>query len=92
LENQGVTQPLIVLAAVLVDIMMDFVEGFPRVNDKSVVLTVVDRFSKYAHFILIGHPYMVMLVTWAFFNNIIRLHHVPNSIVRDRDLIFMSRF
>jgi hypothetical protein len=36
---------------------MDIVEGFPRVNGKSVVLTVVDHFSKYAHFIVLDHPY-----------------------------------
>jgi hypothetical protein len=29
---------------------MDFVEGFPCINDKSVILAVVDRFSKYTHF------------------------------------------
>lgn len=36
---------------------MDFIKGLPKVNDKSVILTVVDRFSKYAHFITLGHPY-----------------------------------
>jgi hypothetical protein len=53
---------------------MDFVEGFLRVHGKSVVLTVVDRFSKYAHFITLGHPYTVTLVAHAFFAEIMRLH------------------
>jgi hypothetical protein len=35
---------------------MDFIEGFPKVGVKSVILTVVDRFSKFAHFIALGHP------------------------------------
>jgi hypothetical protein len=34
-----------------------------------VVLTVVNRFSKYAHFIALGHPYTVTLVAQAFFDN-----------------------
>jgi hypothetical protein len=34
---------------------MDFVEGFPCINDKSIILTVVDRFLKYAHFITLGY-------------------------------------
>jgi hypothetical protein len=50
------------------DITMDFVEGFPKVGGKSVVLTVVHRMSKYAHFITLGHPYSATSVTKAFFD------------------------
>jgi hypothetical protein len=50
---------------------MDFVEAFPRLHSKSVVLTVVDRFSKYMHFIALGHPYTVTSVARAFFNTIV---------------------
>ena len=42
---------------VWVDISMDFIKGLPQVAGKSVILTVVDRFSKYTHFIPLGHPY-----------------------------------
>lgn len=31
-------------------------EGFPKVGGKPVIFTLVDRFSKYAHFIALGHP------------------------------------
>jgi hypothetical protein len=62
------------------------------VGDKSVVLTVVDRFSKYAHFIPLGHPYTDALVAKAFFEGIVRLHGFPCSIVSDRDTVFTSTF
>lgn len=66
------------------DIALDFIKGLSCVHDKSVILTVVDRFSKYAHFIALSHPYTATMVTTAFFDAIIRL---PNSIVSDRDPI-----
>ena len=71
---------------------MDFIEAFPKVGGKSVVLTVVDRFSKYAHFIPLGHPYSAASVARAFFDGIVRLHGFPCSIVSDRDTVFTSAF
>ena len=67
---------------------MDFVEALPKVHGKSVILIVVDRFSKYAHFIPLGHPYTASSVARAFFNDIVRLHGFPESIVSDRDPVF----
>jgi hypothetical protein len=58
------------------------------VAGKSVILTVVDRFSKYAHFIPLGHPYTAASVARAFFDGIVRLHGFPSSIVSDRDPVF----
>jgi hypothetical protein len=69
---------------------MDFVEGFPKVGGKSVVITVVDRFSKMAHFIPLSHPCTAMSVAQAFFDNVVKLHGLPCSIVSDRDPVFTS--
>lgn len=85
-------QPLTVPSEVWSDISMDFVEGFPRAGGKTVVLTMVDRFSKYAHFIAIRHPYTASSVARAFFDDIVRLHGLPCSIVSDHDTIFTSLF
>jgi hypothetical protein len=70
------------------DIALDFVEGLPRVHGKSVILTVVDRFSKKAHFLALSHPYTAATITKAFFEGVIRLHGFPTSIVNDRDPVF----
>jgi hypothetical protein len=86
----GLLQPLAVPTDVWRDIALDFIEGFPKVGDKSVILTVVDRFSKYAHFITLGHPYSATTVAKAFFDTIVRLHSVSESIVSDRDPVFTS--
>jgi hypothetical protein len=83
-----VLQPLEVPSQVWANISMDFIEGLPKVGGKSVILTVVDRFSKYAHFIALGHPYTATSVARAFFDVIIRLHGFPVLIVSDRDPVF----
>ncbi|KAG2600896.1 hypothetical protein PVAP13_5KG555500 [Panicum virgatum] len=72
--------PLDVPSMVWSDISIDFVEGFPRVGGKSVVLTVVDRLSKMVHFVPLGHPYTALTVAQAFFDNIVKLHGFPSSI------------
>lgn len=71
---------------------MDFVEGFPKVGEKSIILTMVDRFSKFVHFIACGHPYSTTSVAHAFFDNIVGLHGFPCSIISGQDPIFKSTF
>ena len=88
LQPARLLQPLDVPSQVWVDISMDFIEGLPKVGGKSVILTVVDCFSKYVHFIALGHPYTAASVARAFFDGIVRLHGFPSSIVSDRDPVF----
>jgi hypothetical protein len=68
------------------------VEMLPRVCGKSVILTVVDHFSKYCHFISLAHPYSTESVVHAFFTDIVHLHGMPQSMVSNRDPVFTSTF
>jgi hypothetical protein len=92
LHPAGLLQPLPVPSMVWSDILMDFIERFPKVGGKSVILTVVGRFSKFAHFITLGHPYSATSVAQAFFEEVVWLHGFPCSIVNDRDPVFTSSF
>jgi len=70
---------------------MDFIEGLPNSHNKTVILVVIDKFSKYAHFIPMSHPYTALQVAQAFLNQVYKLHGLPSAIVSDRDRVFTSR-
>ena len=71
---------------------MDFVEGLPKSRGKDVVMVVVDRLTKYSHFIPLTHPFNVSTVATAYMDNVFKLHGNPMTIVSDKGATFTSKF
>ena len=69
---------------------MDFIEGLPKSYGKDVIMVVVDRLTKYAHFMALKHPYSAVVVAQLFLDNVYKLHGMPASIISDQDSIFIS--
>lgn len=57
LASPGLIQLLPIPSNVWLDISMDFIDGLPISFGKSVILVVLDRLSKAAHFVALEHRY-----------------------------------
>ena len=71
---------------------MDFILGLPKSKGYDAMLVVVDRLSKYNHFILLKHPYTAKSIADIFVREVICDHGIPTSIVSDCDPLFLSHF
>jgi len=71
---------------------MDFIEGLPKSKQYSIIMVIADRHTKFAHFIPARHPYTAISIAKLFLDNIVKLHGMPQSIISDRDPIFVSSF
>ena len=71
---------------------MDFITGLPKSEGKSVIMVVVDKLTKYAHFCALSHPFKANRVSTAFMETIQNLHVNPKNIVSARYPIFTIKF
>lgn len=88
----GLLQPILLPTATWEKVTMDFIEGLTRSNGKEVIMVVVDRLSKYSHFMALSHPFLALQVAQCYLDNVYKLHRFPKTVIFDRDKIFLSKF
>jgi hypothetical protein len=87
-KSPGLLQPLPVPSKPWAIVSLDFIEGLPKSQSYDSILVVVDKFSKYAHFIPLAHPYTALTIAQLYFNHIYKLHGLPEALISDRDRVF----
>jgi hypothetical protein len=87
----GLLQPLPILDMTWQHIIMDFIEALPKSEGHDTILVVVDKLTKYAHFISLAHPFSTRTIVQLFLDNVFKLHGLPLAIITDRDRIFTSQ-
>lgn len=88
----GLLQPLLIPKQASIDKSMNFIEGQPNSQGFDFILVVVNRFSKYNHFIALKHPFNATHVAQLFFwimctsfgNQVATLHCISTLKLMDR--------
>jgi transposase InsO family protein len=90
-KDPGLLQPVQIPSSAWHIISMDFIEGLLSSGGFNAILVVVDKFTKYGHFLALKHPFTALSVAKLFLAHVYKLHGLPQSIISDRDRIFLSR-
>ena len=91
-KEAGLLQPLHILKSPWISVSMDFITGMPKVKGMGSVCVVVDRFSKYAMFMVAPSTCTVEVVANLFYRNVVKYFDLPEDIMSDRDSRFIGWF
>ncbi|MCO5610121.1 hypothetical protein L7F22_064356 [Adiantum nelumboides] len=93
-KQPGLLQPLPILDSPWESISMDFIFGLPKsIHGNIGIWTIVDRFSKQAHFIPVNKKTIkAHQMATLFISQVFKYHGLPTSIVSDRDPRMTSFF
>jgi hypothetical protein len=92
IKTPSLLQPLSIPSQRWEEVSMDFIISLLKFKGKSVIMVIVDRLTKYAHFCALSHPFKASTVSTAFMETFQKLHGNPKIIVSDRDPIFTRHF
>ena len=88
----GLLKPLEIPARHWSHVSMDFIGPLPKSNGYNAITVVVDKLTKLVHLIATTTTVTAKEVALLFFDNVVRLHGVPDAIITDRDARFTSLF
>ncbi|GMI90520.1 hypothetical protein HRI_002721300 [Hibiscus trionum] len=92
IPKPGLLQPLPIPTQAWDTISMDFIEGLPLSKNFSSILVVIDKYTKYGHFLPLKHPFTAPDIASIYLDNIYKLHGSPKIAISDRDKVFTSLF
>lgn len=67
---------------------LDFIEGLPQYDRHNALLVIVDKFTKYGHFLPLTHPFTALTVAQLFMDNVYKLRGLPKAIIFDRPSLY----
>jgi hypothetical protein len=91
-KKAGLLEPLPVPKRPWESVSLDYITSLPKVGDIGTIVTMVDRFSKYATFVAAPKYISAEETAQLFFKHIVKYWGVPKSLVSDRDSRFMGNF